>query len=97
MDVEVGDTDCVPLVNFVSLQAFDAVQDVAFVELQVRVAEFPDVIVLGFAKIETVGRAFEATTAIVALSFKASPAYVVSLVYTWDAPCLSILSYKVIL
>lgn len=39
--LDVGETDCVPLVALVPVQPFDAVHDVAFVVDQVRVAELP--------------------------------------------------------
>ena len=44
-----------PLVASAPLQPFDAVQDVALVEDQVRVAEPPEATDVGFAERETVG------------------------------------------
>ena len=44
-----------PLVALVPVQPFEAVQEVALVELQVSVAEAPAVIEVGLAPIVTVG------------------------------------------
>ena len=51
----VGATDCVPLVDLVPDQPLEAVQEVLFVELQVRVLEFPEVMLPGEAERVTTG------------------------------------------
>jgi hypothetical protein len=53
----VGDTDSLPLVLCVPLQAPLAVQEVALVELQVSVALLPSLIVVGETEIVTVAAA----------------------------------------
>ena len=52
-----GDTDSLPLVLCVPLQAPLAVQEVALVELQVSVALLPSLIVVGETEIVTVAAA----------------------------------------
>jgi hypothetical protein len=51
----VGETDCVPLVLFEPDQVPEAVHAVAFVEFQVRVDDWPEVIEVGDAVSVTVG------------------------------------------
>jgi hypothetical protein len=51
----VGDTLSVPEVFSLPLQLPEAVQDVALVDDQVSVLDFPEVIEVGLAEIETVG------------------------------------------
>ncbi len=51
----VGETDWVPEVAFVPVQPPEAVQLVALVELQVRVLEFPEVMLEGEAERVTTG------------------------------------------
>jgi hypothetical protein len=66
-------TDCNPFTDLEPNQLPDAVQLVAFVDDQVSVADWPTVIVVGFAEIVTVGTgaitggvgAFEATVKVV--------------------------------
>jgi len=52
---EVGETDCVPEIAFVPVQPPDAVQEVALVEDQERVEDWPEVIEEGEEERETVG------------------------------------------
>ena len=51
----VGDAARVPLVGFVPLHPPEAVHEVALVEDQVTVEILPDVMLVGFAEIATVG------------------------------------------
>lgn len=55
MVVAVGETEVLPLVVLLPLHPPDAVHEVAFVLDQVRIEDWPDVIVVGLAEIVTVG------------------------------------------
>jgi hypothetical protein len=55
VEVVVGETTWLPDVALLPLQALEAVQDVALVELQDRVEEPPLLMVVGLAFMSTVG------------------------------------------
>ena len=72
----VGDSDVVPLVDWAPLQPPLAVHEVALVELQVKVAACPTVIVAGATVIVTVGAGVVTVSAAVALALPPVPVQV---------------------
>jgi hypothetical protein len=69
----VGDTDCVPDTAFVPVHPFDAVHEVALVELQVRVALWPEVILVELVVRVAVGATGAELTLIVTLCSEVVP------------------------
>ena len=72
MVVAVGETEVFPLVVLLPFHPPEAVHEAAFVLDQVRVEDWPDVMVVGLAVIETVG-AMSAATFTVALLLAVPP------------------------
>lgn len=64
---------CIPVIALLPLHAPDAVQEVALLELQLRVVDPPGDTDAGFALIVTVGCGAEAITLTVAVAFAVPP------------------------